>query len=174
MTYSSTLPESGTKVGFTQLRIDTWAVSSYNGSGFMLTYGEAVGRLDCELFVGRERELATFGDWLRADRSAPELLNVSGASGVGKSALMRAFYRAATELGVPARLVDARVFPTGHDALLNVLGGSREPALCAQLNETRRLILLDHFEEMAGLARHLWQKFLPRLKTSVKVVIAGR
>jgi DNA-binding CsgD family transcriptional regulator len=102
------------------------------------------------------------------------LLNISGASGIGKSALMRAFYRAATELGVPARLVDARVFPTGPDALLNVLGGSREPGLCAQFNETRRLILLDHFEEMAGLAWHLWQKFLPRLKTSVKVVIAGR
>ncbi|MBI4319962.1 MAG: AAA family ATPase [Chloroflexi bacterium] len=77
----------------------------------MPTIGEAVDWLEAELFVGRERELALFERWLNTEAERPEILNVSGRGGIGKSALLRAFARAATRMGKAVVLVDGRDFP---------------------------------------------------------------
>src|ERR1700737_4816645 len=141
------------------------------------SWGEAVQRLDRDLFVGREPELATFREWLRDDAGLPELLNVSGPSGVGKSALLRTFKRIAADTGRPVVLVHGDAVPPSPIGLLSALDESPTASLqqvVARLNKTRAVILLDNFDELGELTEYLQSDFLPNLDTSVRVVIAGR
>ena len=74
----------------------------------MPTIGEAVHGLQTRLFVGRQRELARFQVWLEAETPLPEILDVSGPGGVGKTALLGAFRRCAHQHGRPVVWVDGR------------------------------------------------------------------
>jgi hypothetical protein len=47
------------------------------------------------------------------------------------------------------------------------------PDAAVRLNKARALVLLDRFDELGELADYLQSEFLPRLDTSVRVVIAG-
>ena len=53
----------------------------------MATFGEALATLEDERFVGHARELAACERWLTARAPVPEVHDVSGRGGVGKSAL---------------------------------------------------------------------------------------
>jgi Mrp family chromosome partitioning ATPase len=81
--------------------------------------------LEEHLFTGRERERATFRRWPVDDAAPPTILTVSGPGGVGKSALLRAFSRIASELGRPVLLADGRAFPATPEGLLSALAGAR-------------------------------------------------
>lgn len=138
---------------------------------------EVVNRLEQELFVGREPELTAFVEWLHADAKFPDVLNVSGPSGVGKSALLRAFQRIAVDEGRAATLADGGSFPATVCGLLSALHGSVTDDVddvVMHLNGTASLILLDSFDQLADLTDYVQAELLPRLKTSVRVVIAGR
>jgi hypothetical protein len=129
------------------------------------------------LFVGREPELATFRDWLATSARVPEILNVSGPSGVGKSALLRTFQRIAADEGRTAILADGVGFPATVRGLLSALHGSLTDDLddvVAYLNRTRSVVLLDTFDQLGELTGYVQAELLPRLTTSVRVVIAGR
>jgi hypothetical protein len=142
-----------------------------------ISLGLAVSRLDEELFVGREAELATFSNWLTDDAEVPEILNISGPSGVGKSALLRAFKRIAIEQGRTVVAADAATFSASarrRPGGPNGLGKHKVPDAASRLNKTQALILLDRFDELGEFADYLQSDFLPRLNTSVRVVIAGR
>jgi hypothetical protein len=138
------------------------------------TLGQLLAELDASLFVGREAEVATFAAWLVATNAAPGLLHVWGPGGVGKSALLRAFRRRAIETGRPWLLVDGRDLPPTPEGLLDALGGGPLERVVAQLNATEPLLLFDTFEALGDLTHFLQHEFLPRLATSVKVVLAGR
>jgi energy-coupling factor transporter ATP-binding protein EcfA2 len=136
-----------------------------------------VSRLDKELFVGRGRELATFRNWLTQDAQLPEILNVSGPSGVGKSTLLRAFKRIAVDQGRRVVHADVGTFPATARALVGAANGSRSDRLrdvAARLSKTRALVLLDRFDELGELTDYLQSELLPGLDTRVRVVIAGR
>src|SRR4051812_34518970 len=107
--------------------------------------GEAIQALEDESFVGREQELAFFEDWLAREVIAPEILNLSGHGGVGKSALLRAFARIARRMGRPALLLDSRDFPHTPQGLLGALGGSDLADVLSRLNLSRPLLLFDTF-----------------------------
>ena len=62
-----------------------------------LTIGEVIARAEEQFFVGRARELELFQAWLSA--SEPEILNVYGPRGIGKSTLVRAFCRSGPRAG---------------------------------------------------------------------------
>jgi len=130
------------------------------------TIREAVDALEERLFVGRARDLEAFGDFL--ERPEPEILNVHGPGGVGKSALLAAFRRTAERAGRPVTAVDGRSVPAEPEALLAAAGGISE------LNRRRPLLLVDAFEELEELTRWLQEEFLPNLDTEVRVVVAGR
>ena len=132
----------------------------------MPTIREAVDALEERLFVGRARDLEAFGDFL--DRPEPEILNVHGPGGVGKSALLAAFRRTAERAGRSVTAVDGRSVPAEPEALLAAAGGVSE------LNRRRPLLLVDAFEELEELTRWLQEEFLPNLDTEVRVVVAGR
>ena len=143
----------------------------------MTRVSEAVSQREQALFVGRHRELAAFRQWLLADTPFPELLSISGAGGVGKTTLLRAFRRIALELGTPVTIVDGRDIPATPRGLLAALTGSRRVVLdevVGRLNESHPLVLIDTFEEMSGLSAYLHDVLLPRLDTQVKIVVAGR
>src|SRR5438132_14019229 len=140
----------------------------------MRTLGDALGSLEEELCVDRESELAVFGQWLTGERFVPELLNVTGRGGTGKSALLRAFARVARRSGRVVLLVDSHDFPHTPEGLLGALGGASLDEVVERLNRARPLILFDTFEEMGELNRYLQESLLPRFATGVKIVVAGR
>jgi DNA-binding CsgD family transcriptional regulator len=138
------------------------------------TFGDTVRRLDRELFVGREEEIAIFRQWVQMETRLPLLLYVSGPTGIGKSSLLRAFRRFAGGLGRPVRLVDGRTFPPTRAGFLHALGGSHQTEVLRHLNQVGSILLLDSFEEMHELSDYLRDEFLTGLEVGVKVAIAGR
>ncbi|MGI5837293.1 MAG: hypothetical protein ACOX87_12515 [Chloroflexota bacterium] len=129
--------------------------------------------LDDELFVGRERELVLFQEWLTSEPRVPELLNVCGRGGIGKSTLLRAFARLARASGQTVALVDSSDFPHIPEGFLQALApGKADPV--EYINRTQPLLLLDSYERLGELHRYIQREFLPKLSTQVKVVIAGR
>ena len=132
---------------------------------------------DTALFIERERELRIFREWLMARTQFPEILNVSGRGGVGKTTVIRAFRRLALELDWTVAFADGSRVPTTRSGFLQALGGSVDDDIqdiVDRLNDAGTLILLDTFEEMAYLTDWLQTEFLPRLATTTKVVIASR
>ncbi|MBI3967142.1 MAG: ATP-binding protein [Chloroflexi bacterium] len=140
----------------------------------MPTLCETLGALEDELFVGRERELTLFENWLGAAPARPTILNVTGRGGIGKSTLLRAFGRLAVRRGRPVVAVDCRAISQTREGLLRALGSNAKDDVVAHLNGTRPLILLDTFEEIGDLEHFVHEDLLARLEPEVRVVIAGR
>lgn len=140
----------------------------------MPTIREAVAALDERLFVGREREMASFREWLGQGTAGPAILDVSGPGGMGKSTLLRAFRRVAEHEGWRVVLADGSAFkPTPAQLSLTITGAhGRDGA--DYLNEAPTVLMLDHFEQLGPLTHHLKAQFLPDLDQKVKVVISGR
>jgi hypothetical protein len=97
------------------------------------------------LFIGRERELEIFRKWLVARTPFPEILNVSGRGGVGKTTLLHAFRRVALELDRPIAFADGSRVPRTLEGFLNILGGTSNEDVqdvVDRLNDAGTLILL--------------------------------
>jgi predicted outer membrane repeat protein len=140
----------------------------------MPTIAEAVAAGEQALFVGRANEVQVFERWLSSDPLPPEVLEVSGPGGIGKTSLLAAFRRVAQGRGRTVVEVDMRGAAGNAAALLESLGGSDPDSAVAHLNAVCPLLLLDTFEEAGDLQRLLAEDLLPRLDTAVRVVIAGR
>lgn len=139
------------------------------------TAEQALAVLAARLFVGRTRELAIFEAWLQDDRGLPNVLDVSGPGGVGKTELLRAFRRRAEDLGWSVKLLDGRSLRPTSDDLLRALGGESLADVVPALNSRRPLLLLfDTAEELGDLTGYLHQELLPRLDVRVRTAIAGR
>src|SRR5579884_175056 len=131
--------------------------------GTMTTLGQAVSNLERELFVGRVEELAAFRQWLTDTCALPDILNVSGPGGVGKSATLNAFVREAETLGRRTLLVDARGLRGTRRSLLGAFGGSGLDAVVERLHRAQPILLLDSFEELAQVADYVRTRLLPRV-----------
>jgi len=140
----------------------------------MPTIGEALAEDERALFVGRAAELAVFERWLAATPRPPEVLEVSGPGGIGKSSLLAAFRGLAQAQGRPVVEVDLRDTAGQRAALLERLGGADLESAAVHINQVRPLVLLDTFEEARDLQQVVAEELLPRLDMAVKVVIAGR
>lgn len=138
------------------------------------TLGDVLADLDARLFVGREHELALFGDWIRAARPTHGVLWVWGPGGSGKTALLRAFAREAVAAGRPIVTVDGRDIQPRPDDLAEALGGATLTDALKDLNARRALVLIDTYEQLVDLTRVIQRDLLPHLGTDVRVVIAGR
>lgn len=140
----------------------------------MPTIAEALAQGEQALFVGRGSELTQFERWLGDNPALPELLEVTGPGGMGKTTLLTAFRRVAQQRGRPVVEVDLRGLAEDPRRVLWLLGSGEADLVAAQLNATRPLVLLDTLEEAPDVQRVLADDLLPRLDTSVKIVIAGR
>jgi DNA-binding CsgD family transcriptional regulator len=144
-----------------------------NSPASILTFGDILNRSDEQLFVGRAHELQLFTRWLSATHP-PEFLNVSGVAGIGKSMLMRAFARTARDAGRLVVVVDGRRFAPTPAEFLKALIGSTHADAVGFLNALRVVVLIDGFDQLAGLTQYLQDEFLAKLNPDVKVVVAGR
>lgn len=130
--------------------------------------------LDEQVFVGRERELASFRTWLEEDRGPSQILHVSGPGGVGKTVLLRHFQYVAQQVGHRVVLIDAHELrPTAEDFRRVLAERGLAPRDEASDRDTT-LILLDALELLADLTHFLQTEFLPTLGPRTRLVLAGR
>jgi hypothetical protein len=140
----------------------------------MPTLGQAVHAFEERVFVGRERELSVFDQWLSSASGATEILSVSGPGGVGKSTLLRAFRRRAEASGWSVIAIDGHNIRPVPESLIEALGGTNLESAVSRLNQGCSLLLLDGYEGLVELTRFLLDELLPGLETTVRIVIAGR
>ncbi len=130
--------------------------------------------LDERLFVDREREVAKFREWLAQGAAEPAILDVNGPGGMGKSTLLRAFRRIAETEGWRVLHADGNAFKPTPGQLSHAITGARGRDGADYLNEAPTVLMLDSFEKLEPLTHYLQDKFLPRLRRNVKVVLSGR
>ncbi len=129
--------------------------------------------------MGRTAELELFRGALE-DPEAFSVLFVHGPGGVGKTALLAAFWRSGGGRrpgpGSPRPAVDRAVSARGSPRRWRRRWGcppARAPqdALAAR---RRPVLLLDTFEQAVGLEDWLRERFVPALPAGALVVVAGR
>ncbi len=129
-------------------------------------------------FVGRTGELARFSSFLQAPVPSVAVLHVHGPGGVGKSSLLGQFVDVAREHGRDPVLLDGRALePTPEGvagALAQAMGDADADAIAALASRPRTVLLVDTYEQLAGLDGWMRHTLLPRLREDVLVVLAGR
>lgn len=157
----------------------------------METYGETMNRIGEADFTGREFELALFRAMLKQTGAGAErIINVYGTGGIGKSALVSRFLKAAEETGVRSIQIqlrelvgDAELFrrELAHALKLDateVDGNAGLPRLLKELHAAADggglVLALDQYEEVGSMDHWLRESFFPRLSSDILVVIAGR
>jgi DNA-binding winged helix-turn-helix (wHTH) protein len=138
------------------------------------------GSHEVPLIVGRERELRLLSD--AVDSGGPLVVHVHGVSGIGKSALIRAFDTIARNRKRVTCLLDGRVIePTERGFLQELARGLRidHPTL-AKISRVLSaapkpvIILLDSYEQLGLLDAWLRQVFMVRLRAHVRLILASR
>jgi AAA ATPase domain len=129
-------------------------------------------------FVGRAAELELFHGALGARDEAFAVLFVHGPGGVGKSALLAEYARAARAVGRLRVSVDGHALtpsPAGfRAALAESLGVPADAEVADALRADTHVVFVDTFERLAPLEGWLRDRFLPTLPAGVVVVVAGR
>lgn len=132
-----------------------------------------------QAFVGRVSELELFRSAIRDEPPPLAVLFVHGPGGVGKTSLLARFEEEARDAGRDPVRVDGRAVepsPAGFLATLaDALGVDGPDAAVATLRDRPRpVVLVDTYEQLAGLDGWLRQTFIPELPADALVVIAGR
>lgn len=132
----------------------------------MVSVGERLSRARVQAFIGRDEQLARFGEALDRDPQAPFAFYVYGPGGIGKSTLLRRLADHARAAGRPLVELDGRFV-------------SRDPADFEQaarpfLDAAGTVLFVDSFEHCQWLESWLWHHFLPRAADDTLVVLSGR
>lgn len=139
------------------------------------TVRAALESLEADLFVGRQAESEEFVAWLAAGSTHPQILQVTGHAGVGKSALLRSFVRQAPIHGrLPVVAVDGEAISPSPGEFIRAATGDGIADLASFLGARPALLVIDGIEELAPLTRWLTTTVLPSLDENVRVIIAGR
>ncbi len=130
---------------------------------------DRLARLTQQNFVGRDAELSVFEEALKADTFPFALLYIYGPGGVGKTTLLRRMMQLCEAASLAPFLLDARRIEPSPDAFL-----ASWNALELGDPQTRRVIFLDTYEQIAVLDGWFREVFLPELPEETLVVFAGR
>ncbi|MDL4839517.1 LuxR C-terminal-related transcriptional regulator [Aquibacillus rhizosphaerae] len=141
-------------------------------------------------FVGRDRELSLFKQWLLDATAKRKILNLHGTGGTGKTYLLNAFERIATQENYIFLQVDCRDFiQTPLTLAENLLTQLYSKYNYTQNNNTYTLqecfhvfnelaqpivIAIDSYEQMQGLERWFRNAFLRQLPVNARIIICGR
>jgi DNA-binding CsgD family transcriptional regulator/energy-coupling factor transporter ATP-binding protein EcfA2 len=134
-----------------------------------LTIGEVIARAEEQFFVGRASELELFQAWLSAPE--PEILNVYGPCGIGKSTLVRAFCRVARAQGRKVTYVDGRRLRDDADGVPPGVDDDNDDP--TEQAEVAPLIVFDGLDEVGALTDYLLDDYLPTLPSDTRVVVSG-
>jgi hypothetical protein len=129
------------------------------------TFAARLAERDGAAFAGRQRELALILS-LAPDDVPRSVLLVHGPAGVGKSALMREIARQGACAEFLVVWVEGREIGPDPDALEEAFGDA--------WTHERPLILIDDYDCMRALERHLRSTLLPSLPRSALAAIASR
>lgn len=132
----------------------------------MVSMGERLSTARVRAFIGRDEQLARFGEALAGDPQAPFAFYVHGPGGIGKSTLLRRLADHARAAGRLLVELDGRFV-------------SRDPADFERaarpfLDAPGTVLVVDSFEHCQWLESWLWHHFLPRAADGALVVLAGR
>jgi hypothetical protein len=143
-------------------------------------FGDLAAEQANRTFAGRRKELALLTEML--GRSAPAVVYLHGIAGIGKSRLISTFAERARSNTGSVIVLDCRsVEPTEH-GFLRVLGsrlgrdfGSLEEAVRTLGSIGSRVVLaLDHYEVLRLLDSWMRQSVIPRLPSTVCLILADR
>jgi hypothetical protein len=129
------------------------------------TFAARLAERDRAAFAGRRREMAMI-EAMAPDDVPLSVLLIHGPGGIGKSALMREIGRRGACAGCLVVWIDGSEIGSDPDAL--------EEALAGAWSYDRPLVLIDDYDRMAALERHLRGTLLPSLPRHALAAIAGR
>jgi len=117
--------------------------------------------------IGRDAELSVV---LRVlEDHGPRVCFVYGIAGIGKSTLLARFGEECEDRGVDVFSVDCRSIEPTPEGLLGALG-----LLNGASQVDAAVVVIDNYEVFRIADPWLRHELLPRLGTSVRVVVAGR
>lgn len=142
--------------------------------------GDVVAEQASRTFVGREQEMRLLMETL--SDSGPALVYLHGIAGIGKSRLIAAFAEEARGHNATVIMLDCRAVEPTESGFLRALGSrfgrnftSVEGAARTLGSIGPRVVLaLDHFEVLRLLDSWLRQIFIPRLPSTVRLIVADR
>jgi len=138
-------------------------------SAVLETLGDRLAATRRARFVGREAELARFADAFTTDTPPFHVALVYGPGGIGKTSLLDELALQAREAGVGVARLDARDLRPSPEAVATAAEAVLEAA-----GDGRRLLLVDTYERIEGLDGWLRRTFVPSLRATDLVVLAGR
>lgn len=121
-------------------------------------------------FVGREDERAFLRETIEADTLPVHLVMIHGPGGIGKTSLLEETRVMAEAHRCEVARLDGRDLASTPDAFAQAV----EAAFDGAAETTRRVLLVDTYEELAPLDDWLRRTFLPTLPDDTLVVLAGR
>lgn len=142
--------------------------------------GDLVAEQASRTFAGRKHEMNVLLQLLGA--SGPAVIYLHGIAGIGKSRLISAFAEQARHSSASVIVFDCRAVEPTESGFLRALGArfgrsfeSLEDAVRTLASIGSRIVLaLDHYEVLRLLDTWLRQSFIPRLPSTVRLVLADR
>ncbi|WP_175073513.1 hypothetical protein [Terribacillus sp. AE2B 122] len=135
------------------------------------------------IFIGRNKELVTYHNWLAEDQAVSTLFVVSGMGGIGKSALLAKMNHDTKEKGIHTIFLDGSVCPQtpyGFMEYLHMLihpyqHGASIDILIHNPLQRKIILYLDHFDEITVLHSWFINAFLPHMASKgIGIVLATR
>ena len=135
------------------------------------TLGDRLAATRHARFVGREAELDRFRQAFQAEPPF-HVAHVFGPGGIGKTALLDEAAQIARDAGVGVARLDGRDVDATPAAFAKAAGAALDAADGAAAG--RRVLLVDTYERVSDLDGWLRRTFVPGLRDTDLVVIAGR
>ncbi|MFS0559914.1 hypothetical protein AB1K91_04155 [Terribacillus sp. 179-K 1B1 HS] len=135
------------------------------------------------VFVGRQKELAVFQNWLKHDEGISTLFVISGMGGIGKSSLLTKMNHLAKIERVRCLYLDGGACPQTpasfieyvHNLLHSFHQNTTLDVLFHNPSGERLLLCIDHFDELAEMTDWFMHTFVPQLAVKgIGIAVAVR
>jgi Transcriptional regulatory protein, C terminal/AAA ATPase domain len=155
--------------------------NSTGTQGVATRLGDLLAEQASRTFAGRKNELSLLSEML--GNSGPSILYLHGIAGIGKSRLISAFAEhARNHYNASVIVFDCHAVEPTEQGFLRAIAGRLGRPL-ASLEETATalgnigsavVLALDHYEVLHLLDSWLRQSFIPRLPSTVRLILADR
>jgi len=146
----------------------------------MMSVQDRLDQAASRTVVGRDRELEALAACLESD--GPIVTFVHGIPGVGKSALLQAFFPVAKNRGAKIVRIDGGSVEPSQRGFLDAVGRELDTAITSAdgISEvgiephSTLILVIDDYDELRLLDSWLRRVFVPALPHNARIVAAGR